>query len=189
MTYRYIHVDTVAERTYIYPMLTWATDNPAQVLALLREVKIGEDPQYAGELRRLREDSVTAKAFFSRRRGLTIDGIGEALADRGLCSTRPTAREVLDALDQLFTHTVAKKRATRKELRRTMEELTAEERRLVGHGWKDYDCPGCGDIARHSGFGWRGTCECGESYVCRQRRPETIRAEQAAVYEAVSAPF
>ena len=72
------------------------------VISLLRERRIRLDPRFLGELQTYHAVGNIRASYF-RRNGLTVDGFGEMLLDRGFVATRPTEREVLDLLDRIFT--------------------------------------------------------------------------------------
>lgn len=121
------------------------TDNMSEVRMLAREVKLCVDPQFRGECARLREDPRIAKAFFSRN-GVTIDGFGEALWDRGLVSVRPTCRETLDLLELIFVKEPQVKRATAQEKRRELATMDVEAKRAASNRQRQFRCDACGAI-------------------------------------------
>lgn len=79
--------------------ISFLVDDFSGVRSLMRRNKIAIDPMYAGECRRLAGDTRILKQYFSNRRGLSIDGIGELLWDQGYTYERPTCNEVLDLLE------------------------------------------------------------------------------------------
>jgi hypothetical protein len=139
--------------------MQFTIDEVSPLLSTLREVKILSTGPYAGELRRLKENAGIRMRYFSRS-GLSIDAIGEVLYSRGYLTERPTEREVLDLLDELFSTVTGPVRTAEEIDGAELENAFNKARR---NRWRRWTCPSLCSSVRAGSLDLRIRCEsCGD---------------------------
>ena len=126
------------------PRLT--IDDMGKLRMLLREVKLRIDPRLEVECRQLAGDPRVRKAYFARR-GVSVDGFGELLLDRGYVSESPSERDVLELLELVLVRDPEIRRATAAEKRQELSQLDAEAIRARNNRLRKFTCTECGAIA------------------------------------------
>jgi hypothetical protein len=149
--------------------MRFRTDNPAPaVLAVLKDFPIGRDEAFRGEIQRLKENRSFRMNW--RKGGVTLDGFGEILLDRGIVAERPTPDELLCYFDDLFRSN-GRKRGRNRATAGSIEDM---HRHAKDVRFRLYECR-CGQKIR----GTRQT-----SVACGRCLPgafETIAREVAAM--------
>jgi hypothetical protein len=123
-------------------MIRWRTDNASSaVVELLKAFPIGNDPDFRGELARLKENSRFRKHW--RKGGVTLDGFGELLTDRNLVVDRPTPDDLLCYFEDLF-QPVKRKVGRKRVSTRSMDDALQHAKNVR---FRLYECA-CGQKIR-----------------------------------------
>jgi|GEM_PF-960017 len=152
--------------------MRFTIDSPQPLLNALRSCKIQRDPRYLGELQRFYDSPGIRKTYF-RREGLTVDDIGEKLWSDGLLTERPTEREVLDLLEELFS--AVSRVPARHDSEVDGAALEVAFHKAQRNRWRRWTCPsGCSSV-RASKLDLRVSCAvCGDPLTRVDATPAEI---------------
>ena len=157
--------------------------NDAQFSAAVRSLaaSVGfHDPAFPGELATL-FDVPGRKLRFLRARGVTVDGFGELLVDRGLTPERLAVNDVLALLGTVFDGTSW---GESRKARGSVAALEAAELKAKKNRMRKFECS-CGQILRgtRASSAICGLCYEMEGEIRFMRRvdplPEEIREQSA----------
>lgn len=114
-----------------------------EISRLVHARRVSIDPLFRGELLRLFDNPRARMAYFSKH-GLSVDDLGEAIWDAGMCVARPSPAEVLELLEQLFMPGVVRQAFGRSEVKAELSELQDEIQRELdvrrGNRWRSFEC-------------------------------------------------
>jgi hypothetical protein len=165
-------------------------DDTRAILAAIRERGIRIDPRLRVECRQL-FGNPGVRMNYQRPDGLTIDGVGELLVDRGFIRSGLSERDVLELLETLFAPQPKTRRARRPPRARAQTDAAVERAR--NKRLRKFECETCRQIARG---GKNALLLCGLCYemsgtVARMVRvdplPEEIIAAEILAAESESA--